>query len=254
MKTSGFLVTALASLAMGTAVSAKSPLSAESPAPDSQTQALVSNVLVEEVPTPTDVAALIREEYEYLQAIRDRGLIMTLPEIIKGLANGEIILDQIINIGEKIWDLVELGKPKVSVGFRYAHAMPEGIRTPNQLDNFTDMKFKSHRLTYQNLLGVKVFDITYTTVHQHGGSLVGQGQYLGNVTVLPSNLSVAWGYNVSVDVQEVGVFNMGTQEAPIAGLLLQMSTNVSTALKTEMTNTLFSFRGDSETVTMTSPN
>jgi hypothetical protein len=217
--------------------------------PPSNAGDLLSEVVVEEFETPFSWQQEIEEQFAQKRAIRQD--LLSFAEIIDALKNGTIILDQIVNIGTKIWNLVEKGKPKVEIAFDYAHALPAGVANSAQLEGFSDMTFRSYRVYGKNLYGINVYDITYTTVHQYGGNLIGKGNYLTNVTVLPSKVSVSWGYDVSVTMREVGTSNMGSMENPKAGLLLELQTHVRTVMKDETTHNLFNFKGDSPLVTMT---
>ncbi len=213
---------------------------------------LIANIETIEVPTPDEVVEFFQNAPKHPMMKKKASLpewTTSLPDLIAAIKNGDIILDQVINIGTKIWQLIEKGKPTVHVGFPYAHAMPAGIQSPMQLEGFSDLNYTSYKTTYQNPFGTKVFDLVYTTVHQYGGSVAENGQYLGNVTILPSKVSVAWGYDVSVDVREVGTSNMGSAASPVAGLLLEIKSQVKTVLKEEVTHEVFSFRGDSSRVT-----
>jgi hypothetical protein len=95
------------------------------------------------------------------------------------------------------------------------------------------------------MMGATVYDVTFTVVHRYGGSFKGKGKYLENVSVIPSNVSVLWGYTMNIDVAKANAVNVGTDEKPVAALTLELVSKVSTMLKADETHTVFQFRGDS---------
>ncbi|NQW46044.1 MAG: hypothetical protein HQ462_11660, partial [Deltaproteobacteria bacterium] len=84
----------------------------------------------------------------------------------------------------------------------------------------------------------------YSLVHRFGGTYDGRGKYLENVTVIPTNVEVLWGYTLSYDVEKVSVVNSGTRENPIASILLGTNFKVSTVIKSSESHSLYEFRGD----------
>ena len=187
---------------------------------------------VEEVETPQDIV-------DYLG----------LPYVVHRRRDAETInIGEIINIAEKIWKIIEKNKPVVNVKYSYANAVPKGIKSTEELENFSSVQHRSFRMYGKNGFGSTVYDLTYTLVHRYGGTYDGRGQYLDAVTVLPAKLNVLWGYTVDFVVDRVSTVNLGSKEAPVASILMGLSFNVSTVLKTSQFRNLFEFRGDSKDV------
>ena len=157
-------------------------------------------------------------------------------------------INEIINIGQKIWKIIEANKPVLNVKFDYANALPKGIESSDELEGFSNIQMKSRRLYGKNLYGATVYDLTYTAVHRFGGSYEGHGQYLENVTILPQNIDVLWGYTVNLAVNRVSTVNVGTKSKPIASILMELDMDVSTVMKTSQVKKLIQFRGDSPEV------
>lgn len=161
----------------------------------------------------------------------------------------EVVFDQLVNLGKKVWALVENNKPAVNVNYMYANALPKGVRSSEELDSFSELQHVSYRVHGENLYGVTVYDLTYSLVHRYGGSYQGRGKFLENVAVVPSALEVSWGYTVNYNVEKVSVVNTGTRENPVGAVLLETNFKVSTVLKSLETHSVYDFRGDSAQVT-----
>ncbi len=197
-------------------------------------------VFVEEVETPASVMEQAYIMKDQMESSKD--------DIIGALTAADVILDKIINMGKKIWTIVEKGKPVVNITYDYANALPEGVRGPQDLDNFSDLQFKSYRTYGKNLYGATVYDVTYTLVHQYNGDFLGKGKYLSTVAVIPSNVSVLWGYTVNYKTSKVVAMNVGSSESPVATAIMELKFKVSTILKSSEFTKLYQFRGDKATV------
>jgi hypothetical protein len=165
-----------------------------------------------------------------------------------GVTEADVDWASIVNLGKEIWAVVEANQPVVDISYDYATALPRGVTSAADLEGFSDLTSQSWRVWGENLYGMTVYDVTYTLVHQYGGAYQGKGRYLATVAVLPSNVDVLWGYKVSLNVTNVGALNVGSAEAPVGSVNLEMAFKVSTVIKSHTSTTLFQFRGDSADV------
>lgn len=165
------------------------------------------------------------------------------------LSGAEVLFDQLVNLGKKMWALVENNKPVVNVNYMYANALPKGVRSSEELENFSELQHVSYRVHGENLYGMTVYDLTYSLVHRYGGTYQGRGKFLENVAVVPSHLDVLWGYTVNYNVEKVSVVNTGNRENPVAAIMLETNFKVSTAIKSSESHSVYDFRGDSAKVT-----
>lgn len=137
-----------------------------------------------------------------------------------------VSLGLIVNIGKKIWNLVEAGKPAVTVTSQVAHAMPQGITCWQDLTGWMPPHSYSYRISYENKYGSKVVDFTYRLSYLYGGQVNGKGRYLAQVSIVPANLSVAWGFKFNAESSVPMVYNMGTKENPVAGMRVDIKWSV----------------------------
>ena len=164
------------------------------------------------------------------------------------LPGADVIIDQIFNIGQKIWDVIKANQPVVNIKYNYANALPRGIRSSEDLDGFSELQSEGVRLWGTNGFGSTVYDITLAAVHQYNGSYDGKGKYLETVSVVPTAVSVLWGYTVDINVSNVSQVNLGSKTAPVAGLTMETTFAVSTVIKKSQKRIIYSFRGDSAKV------
>jgi hypothetical protein len=60
-----------------------------------------------------------------------------------------------------------------------------------------------------------------------------------------------WGYTVDVKVAKVSTTNVGTVEAPVASVNMELSFNAHTVLQSHTATTVYQFRGDTDAIRST---
>jgi len=198
-------------------------------------------VTVKEFETPSDVQAMVAAQ---VAARNELTMAEHTSRLNDDLGAVDVVVDQIINIGKKVWAVVASGKPVMNVKFDFASAMPKGITVASELHGFSDLQFKSFEYVGTNLYGMEVFKVQYTVVYQYGGAFAGKGAYIASASIVPQNVSVVWGYSLDMDVNNVSVANLGTSESPVAGMNLLANIKVSTVLRATEINEVFAIRGD----------
>lgn len=160
------------------------------------------------------------------------------------LAIIEVFVDRIINIGKKLWAVVEAGRPRVNLKTDVAHALPKGLFCWTDLAGWQMPKSKTYGVKYTNGFGATVVDFSFRVVYTHGGNYKGTGNYITNAAVMPVKVDVAWGYEFNANAEVPIVFNRGTTEAPLAGMQLNINWNVKTAVKYSEKTEMFAIGGD----------
>lgn len=192
-----------------------------------------------------------------IQEVTDTGT-QTLGVVDLGPASdideAEIILDKIINMGKKIWAIVEANKPVVNVTTDTANAVPEGTKGWQSLQGWQAPKSKLFRITYENLYGMDVVDFQFRVLYTFGGNVNGKGRYLTNVTMVPANLDVSWGYTFNATGNVPSVTNAGTSAEPVAAMELLMKWSVDTVLKHSESTASFYVRGDGQFLNLSNGN
>lgn len=153
-----------------------------------------------------------------------------LTGIATGVAEVSSTLDQIINLGKKVWDLVQAGKPVVKLNSDVATALPAGSKCWLDLQGWSAPQSKAFTVSYKNLYGIEVVRLSYRVIWVYGGSVDGQGNYIGYAAIDPAEVNVAWGFNVDAHSSVPAVYNMGTKQAPVAGMNLKMDYTITPIL------------------------
>jgi hypothetical protein len=155
-----------------------------------------------------------------------------------------IVVDQIVNLGQKVWNVVEKGKPVLESKYTYANALPQGVRSSGELEGWSSLQAKSFRLHAKNGFGITVYDVTYTLAHRYNGSVGGKGRYLDAVTVLPQNVSLMWGYKMNIGANVISTVNIGSKAEPVSGMTLELLIKISTVMKETEIRGLYDFHGN----------
>ncbi len=142
----------------------------------------------------------------------------------------DVIVDKIINIGKKIWAIVDAGRPVVNVKMDTANALPAGVRCWDELEGWQAPTSKLYQVSYENGFGADVVSYSFRVSFISGGSYKGQGKYLTLATVQPANIDVSWGFRFDANATVPMVFNQGTKANPVAGMQMAMNWQVTSPL------------------------
>jgi|GEM_PF-1320261 len=156
----------------------------------------------------------------------------------------QITWDQIINIGQKVWEIVQAGKPVVHMETPVAYALPRGLNCWTDLEHWQPPRTQIYEVKYKNGFGMEVVKFRFRLHYTYGGGKAERGQYLANVSVLPAELNVLWGYNFDANVEVQPAINLGSSENPIGGLELNVRWVVKTVLKESVNSFHFFVQGD----------
>jgi len=173
----------------------------------------ISSVKVEKVEQPYEFLD------QYLEQVESKAQQKNLGEVI-------LAVDQLIALGEKVWPIIERGRPVVTTDLPTVNVLPSSVG-PNgslyELDNWGAPRSLGYRVTYKNLYGIEVIAFTYSLTFQPGGSFNGKGSYIAGATVTANNVSVSWGFDFSAKAEAVSITNRGTRANPVAGLTMRIS-------------------------------
>lgn len=143
------------------------------------------------------------------------------------LGGVEVIVDQIINIGKKIFAVIAAGRPVVNMKIDTANALPKGLTCWSDLAGWSIPQTKVYKVTYYNGYGMAVVDFNYRLTFTAGGSANGFGKYITNATFMPAELSVGWGFTFDANASIPSVLNTGTHQEPVAGMQMNMDWKVT---------------------------
>lgn len=164
---------------------------------------------------------------------------------LKGI---ELVLDQIINIGKKIFNVIEAGRPVVNIKIDTANALPKGLTCWSDLSGWNMPQSKVYNVQYENGFGMTVVDFTYRVLYTAGGSADGVGKYITNATFQPANVSVSWGWELDAVASIPSVFNTGSKVSPVAGMQMNMEWKVTSVAAHEQGAETYFVSGDNTMV------
>ncbi|MFN7684285.1 MAG: hypothetical protein ACK5QT_02615 [Oligoflexia bacterium] len=153
-------------------------------------------------------------------------------------------VDQLVRIGKKIYKIVDDGKPAYNATYNRADVLPKGTLEWQQLTGWKTPVSKRYAWRLKNFYGVEVVTLTYRVLFTPGGTLDAKGNYLQNVTILPENVYVAWGFNMNVKVSMPSITNAGSLERPLAAAELLIDASVTTIMNTLQMTQSYYVRGD----------
>lgn len=151
----------------------------------------------------------------------------------KDLAGIVVTIEKIVNIASKVWQIIQANAPVVNIETKYATAYPQGITSASQLSQWSRPKSYIYGFYAENLYGSVMVDCKYKATFTYNGSYKGKGKYLTAVTVVPTTISVGWGYKfyMAASVPDSTIANVGTDLDPVAAMQLKLSWKMATVLK-----------------------
>ncbi|MDP2865333.1 MAG: hypothetical protein Q8O90_03730 [Elusimicrobiota bacterium] len=164
----------------------------------------------------------------------------------KDLAGIVVTIDNIVNIASKVWQIIQANAPVVNIETKYATAYPQGITSASQLAQWSRPKSYVYGFYAENLYGSVMVDCKYKATYTYNGSYKGKGKYLTAVTVIPTTISVGWGYRfyMAASVPDSTIANVGTDKDPIAAMQLKLSWKMATVLKEVDGTSVYYVQGD----------
>lgn len=142
-------------------------------------------------------------------------------------------LKDFVVLGEKVYDLVQKGRPTVSTSFAPISFVPkidsEPVN-PLEMEGFKVPRSKTYKISYVNMLGVEVVNFKFSIIYSYGGSYKGKGKYLAGIYV-SSNIQTGYMYDFKATMTVASATNIGTIEDPIAGVTLSLEHQVKTFSK-----------------------
>lgn len=170
--------------------------------------------------------------------------------IEKAASAGEIFMtiDKILALGQKIWKIVEAGRPVQSSSFAKPVSIIPNLSDVNStfssMSNWKMPLVKSFKVSYRNGFGSEVISFIYTVVFQYGGKYEGKGAYITGLFVSASNISVSWGFKFDATSEIMSIANQGSVDSPVASAVVKIAYKVSSPLKAINESDIFYVNGD----------
>lgn len=158
--------------------------------------------------------------------------------------------EKLLAFGQKIWKIIQDGKPVVNTNFVPAvSVLPniDGTSAPfGEMEGWSAPAYQKYKVEYKNLFGATVIGFTYTVAFQYNGSFEGKGQYLTGVTVFASDISVSWGFSFDAASSLVNIANRGTRASQIASANMKIDYVAKSPLKEIRSSEVFHVVGNGQ--------
>lgn len=188
------------------------------------------------------------EEYEYLysnfESSRSDEILLNATPVGRALTIADVAVDKVINIGQKIWTVVEKGRPVQNYAKLTGNALPQRTMNWTQLQNWSRPASRVYSASYKNLYGMEMVKLVYRVIMVYGGDVGGVGRYIGYATVEPVTVYTAYMFSLNAAVKVESVFNMGSSHNPVAGMLMNISWTVETVLQKKSESRTYSLDGN----------
>lgn len=173
----------------------------------------------------------------------------SLTDAIQDLVTGGDLGDikKWVTLGSKIWELIKNNQPVLNVKTQTTSVLPAALSDWRKMETWQGPQAKSYTIAAKNLYGVTVISHRYTVAFHYGGSYQGHGRFLANATIIPSNVSVSWGFTLNSKVQVGEPLNTGTVRDPVPSVDLGLDWSMSSVLKKMQGLDQFNVRGDGTT-------
>ncbi len=152
--------------------------------------------------------------------------------------------DRFLLVGNLIWNLIEESRPAHHVSTRRVSVLPSSQPEWTELEDWQGPAMKAYTITAKNKLGSEVISYTYRVVFHHSGTLDGKGRFLANVTVIPEDVRVAWGFTLTSKVEAGDVVNYGKKSNPLPGLMMQVEYKIQSKFASSSGRESFVIKGD----------
>lgn len=153
---------------------------------------------------------------------------------------------KIIALGKELYKIVEAGRPVVNASTEAVEVLPhnDGVAIPAiGLSGWKAPKMRKYLLKTENYLGMNPVVFEFMLIFTYGGSDQGKGKFITGAEIKPTKVSVKWGYEFNAQFKVQTIINEGTEEDPIAGLVMMVDSKINTVLQEEQMNKTFYVNG-----------
>jgi hypothetical protein len=171
-----------------------------------------------------------------------------------GFNDTMVKIDRIVALGEKIWNFLVTNKPGADYEVFKTSVVPEGITSWTQLMKWSKPASKVYRVEFKNSFGGVSGSFDYRLTYFHSGSFKGKGKFLGQISVVPTNIKLGTDRSLKMRVELASVINFGTEDDPIAGAQLIINWSSPTTLKYEMQSAEYLIYGNGDILDLTNGN
>jgi hypothetical protein len=166
--------------------------------------------------------------------ISEKVLLKSMPASDRKMNGGEFgqviaVAKELVALGEDVYKLLNKGRPVVQTDYAPVSVIPKVAGKnvdPMDLENWSMPKTKKFKISYKNGFNMVVVQFDYMVIITSGGRYEGKGAYLTGVQIVPSNIHVKFGFDLSAVMKLQSVMNHGSKTNPVAGAILSLQYRV----------------------------
>lgn len=157
---------------------------------------------------------------------------------------------EVVALGEEIYTLVQKGKPTIQTEYAPVSVVPKDPMTKEIVDVFDLEGFsvpvmkQFNTVLKSRVTGMTVVNFTYKVLYSYNGSYNGKGKYLTSVLVVPSSVSVSYGWDFKATMKVIQVMNHGTRENPVGGVVIALNYKMNSWGRAEERTDTFHIAGN----------
>lgn len=160
---------------------------------------------------------------------------------------------QLIALGKEIYEIVEAGKPVVTVESEPVQILPRDEQGATiqamELAGWRAPKVKKYSVRARNYLGMTPASFDFMLMYSYGGKYRGKGAYITGAQIKPTSVNVAWGYSLDANFKVQSIVNQGSDANPVAGAVLMIDYRIKTVLMDRTNNASYFINGRGQTTT-----
>lgn len=191
----------------------------------------------------------IKKVHKSIQVKEDAQLTTTLDyvkEVLPEQTEEGVDPLAIMNTLTKVWQVVKENQPVVKIDTdKFATALPNIAKTDwSSVGGWQPERNVTITTVYTNLYNMEVIRLQYQVKVVYGGNVKGKGLYIASAKIIPTEVSVAWGYTLNVVASAPLVLNARTPENPLAVIYLNLNYVISTVIKNDSVTDTYQVQGD----------
>jgi hypothetical protein len=178
------------------------------------------------------------------------------PTNVETTGSGMVPVDefsQMILVGKQAFEIIKAGAPVVNVKRDTFAVVPKGITEWTQLTGWKTPMTRVYEVSLVNRLRLNVVTMRLKVSAIPGGRLNGRGEYLANVTIVPTLVQVNWGITLDVWSEAREPVNAGSMQDPIAAVGIDLRYRAKTVFSDTSGSQDYFISGDGK-MTVLSPN
>lgn len=163
-------------------------------------------------------------------------------------------LGQIIALGEKIWDFIVTNKPTAEYPVFKTSVVPVEVKSWTQLQQWSKPVSKVYRVEFTNMFGGSAGGFDYRITYFHSGVYKGKGKFIGQISVVPTNVHLKTDRSLKMNVELASIINAGTEKNPVAAAQIMISWSSPTTTRYEMNSAEYMIYGTGEMLDLSNGN